>query len=395
MALVTCEPGSTLIDYSAAVIDYASARQVHGYEGVIGYLPWNPDANERSCLNHTLVDRILAAGMCWAGVWELSETRATSSYDVGLSDGRYACASARGLGAAPGSVVFYTVDFDATAWTVQEYGKGFRDACNEYGFVSGVYGGVRIIDYMVGQVAVNPIGWQTEAWSGGRVSAHAHVLQRTYVKPIGGTDHNDVLKPILVTAGAGHVSGGDDLQADERAWLIEVTETIRKMVDPYQASVNEAADGRWVGGQVGGAAPTGTRQIIAAAPGSFTMSAEAATTLRQLVVPGVQAVGGQVNALAAQLAAVSASMAALVAKVDRIGGGGGTTQPVPIDVEQLARKVLAEMMEELRAHAMDALNAPPRVDPPPPRPGPSETGGADEFEPPANEPDFGKPEHFE
>lgn len=197
--LVTCGPGATLIDYSWARIDYASAVNDHGYEGVLGYLPWDGNAVEEKCLNKSLIAEMVAAGMCWAGIWELSANRALQGYDVGLSDGRYACRSALTLGAPAGATVYYAVDFDATPWTVQEYGKGFRDACTENGMVSGVYGGVRVIDYMVGTMAINPYGWQTEAWSYGRVSDCAHILQRTYVKPIPGTDHNDVLKPIIMT----------------------------------------------------------------------------------------------------------------------------------------------------------------------------------------------------
>jgi hypothetical protein len=145
--------------------------------------------------------------VCWSGIWELSATRALDGYAAGVQDANSAGYSARGLGAAPGSVVVCTVDFDAQFASVSDYVSGFASAIAAWELRPMLYGSVRIIDAGLAS-GMMPFGWQAEAWSYGMESPYAHVLQRIYDKRLSDSDHNDIYKPIPVTgpAGAGSIS---------------------------------------------------------------------------------------------------------------------------------------------------------------------------------------------
>lgn len=197
MGLVTLQPGDKVLDYSFQKPSMAVAK-LAGYQGVVGYLPWNPDSVENGCLNHAVISEILAAGMAWSCVWELSADRALSGFATGIADGNSAGQSARGLGAAPGSLVCCVVDFDANPAAIVDYCAGFAETVSGFGFRPKGYGSVRVIDRIMAGSVVQ-YGWQAEAWSYGQVSPYAHMIQRANYKLIAGTDHNDVLKAIPFT----------------------------------------------------------------------------------------------------------------------------------------------------------------------------------------------------
>lgn len=326
-----------VLDYSFSEPSFTQAVAL-GYVGVHGYMPWsaaNPDAGS---LTRASIARIHAAGMGWAGIWEVNPQRPAQGYAVGHSDGVSHALGYRDFGVAPGAVAYWACDYDADPATVAEYGRGFRDAAAGYGYISGAYGSARVIDYLVGN-GVNTVGWQAEAWSSGRVSDHASLIQRANYKLINGTDHNDVLKPITLITDAtpnwGTPGGGtDDMTPEETA---EVLTILRSLAQPFAASMNQTAEGVWIGGTVGAAAPAGTTNIIASVPGTFSLAAEAATTLRLIVLPSIARLAAQATVTQQQLAAISA----------KITG----TAPVPVDIDALAHKILAEMLTELRTTA--------------------------------------------
>lgn len=192
--LVTAAPTTTAIDHSFVTVDYRRAFAL-GYRAMIGYLPWDANTVEAGCLSKARIAAVHEAGLGWLPVWEVNETRPLSGYNVGLSDGITAAKSAIGLGAPPGTPVFWACDFEANPLTVLAYGQGFAKGVHDAGLQVGVYGSFAVVDFFRNN-GWALWGWQAEAWSYGRVTSQAHLIQRIYDKKIPNTDHNDILSPL-------------------------------------------------------------------------------------------------------------------------------------------------------------------------------------------------------
>jgi murein DD-endopeptidase MepM/ murein hydrolase activator NlpD len=95
---------------------------------------------------------LLDGGLSLALVWETTASRAGAGFDAGVADAKAAEAQADALGYPGTAVIFYAVD----------YGLGF------------------------------PYGWQTRAWSEGKVCSRTHLYQRVFEAD---WDLNDVLQP--------------------------------------------------------------------------------------------------------------------------------------------------------------------------------------------------------
>jgi hypothetical protein len=132
-------------------------------------------------------DSLLATGMSIGLVWELGGARAGQGFAAGQADGHSATAQAEALGYPKTCPLFFAVDDGSlTVSGVASYFAGVRSTC---GYPVGVYGSASVVEGIAGYK------WQTCAWSGGRVSPHAHLYQRgaaTVSYPISGTDENIV-----------------------------------------------------------------------------------------------------------------------------------------------------------------------------------------------------------
>lgn len=339
--LATFPAGTEAVDFSFASVDLAQAREL-GYRAVIGYLPWDPDRVESGCLTHAIVQRALSLGMGWAGVWEVNPERPLGGRALGYSDGRAACASAKGLGAAPGAVVYSACDFDADPIQVAPYFMGHHQACQEAGFTSGCYGGVRVIDYVVGQ-GMCRAGWQATAWSGGRVSPFASMLQREERLP--GTDHNDVLKPLDFTAdpdlsaswATQAITEEDPLFTDKQAAQLEaICAAVAGPLTPQGLPAWDFAEyqdehGIWKSVNAGTPAPVGGQLLdgLGHQRTGFAWLVETVTTVRRLL-PAVNAMRDEMDQMKARLA------------TQAVSGGGGT-----VDVDALAEAILQKVKSRL------------------------------------------------
>lgn len=335
--LVSLAPGATVLDFSFAMPDLGQAYAM-GYRGVIGYLPRNPDATEQGCLNHAVVDALGKLGFTWSGVWEDDTADALSrglgrpsNHALGFGDGVTAADSAKGLGASPGSVVFFAVDWDATPTAVQGYATQFAAAVRERGFLCGAYGSARVVDYIVGQGFAD-VGWQAEAWSSGRVSPYASALQRANYKPIAGTDHNDVLKPLTMTASPDadldtaairpH-EGDDELTNEEKAALARIDAVVQQLAGPFPVSLFATPDSRWMTNTADQPPPAGGSPLVGLEHqlGSVGWLLETVTTVR--------AAFDKITALEAQVANLTAFAPA--------------TTSAPLDLDALAEAILARV----------------------------------------------------
>lgn len=100
-------------------------------------------------------------------------------YPAGVRDGQLANAAAVTVGAPFTCVIHPSIDFDVTTKTefdlITEYLNGYH-MTNRFG--DGVYGEMDVLDaaYAAGLLTTG-YGWQASAWSNGRTSPHAAMLQ--------------------------------------------------------------------------------------------------------------------------------------------------------------------------------------------------------------------------
>lgn len=183
------------------VADWSWARphlptlRAAGYVGAIRYL-----SHDRSgkTLTRAELDEIHRAGLSVRLNWEQRGTEPAQGAPAGRADGAEAARQAAALGAPAGLPIYYSVDYDMQ--------PGEYDACEAYlraareasGRPVGIYGSLALVDAMLDRGAAS-LGWQTVAWSYGRVSQKAHIYQRittTTSWPNNGTiDENVILRP--------------------------------------------------------------------------------------------------------------------------------------------------------------------------------------------------------
>lgn len=184
-----------VVDYSFARPDPAALKAA-GFETVVRYISRRAGAKgvSRKDLTKAEAKRLHAAGLGILLVWETTASRAGEGKAAGVADAKAAEAQAAALGYPADLPIFYAVDSDMTAAQVRPYFAGVKSVSKRP--VDGSYGGVKIAD-----AALTDYVWQTQAWSGGRVSTKAHMLQLIHptLKVKGaatGWDQNELRKPI-------------------------------------------------------------------------------------------------------------------------------------------------------------------------------------------------------
>ena len=145
----------------------AAAIKAAGYDFVARYLGRNPEkvivASEAAAL-HT-------AGLGIVLVYEDAPTSIEYfSLERGFSDATRAMQQARLIGAAPGTALYFTVDYDAltSSWLpISAYFAGAAQALDKSGYRVGVYGSGAVCRGML-QRGVAALGWrsQSRGWQG-------------------------------------------------------------------------------------------------------------------------------------------------------------------------------------------------------------------------------------
>lgn len=180
------------LDYSFARPNLAQAKK-DGAHGVLRYLcPIYPDTVGK-VLDLQERDAIEAAGLDWALGFEWYSTRATEGRAAGLADGLTALHQARQLGYVRGKTIYPAHDTGLRDDPqVAAYLEAFAESlAGEY--VVGIYSGIDTVDAMVNGGHAKR-GWQTGAWSGGRVSSVAVLYQNLRQWFGGAADENVVLR---------------------------------------------------------------------------------------------------------------------------------------------------------------------------------------------------------
>lgn len=171
-------------------LDYSFARpgaqhiKALGYAGVMRYLSLDASKN----LTKPEAVALRAAGLKIGLVWETVANRASQGHDAAVEDAKAANAQADALGYPKDAVLFYAVDFDATAAQVKPYFEALKAAP---GRPVGLYGSNKLTG-----IKLAGFNWQTSAWSGGLVDSSANLYQRqgsTVKGAPAGTDENVLL----------------------------------------------------------------------------------------------------------------------------------------------------------------------------------------------------------
>jgi hypothetical protein len=114
-------------------------------------------------------------GLSLVVVWETTTSRALEGFNAGVQDAKEAFARAKDLGMPADRPVYFAVDMDASGPQVEQYFKGVLSVTHDI-FRIGVYGGYDVVSWLfnAGYVAY---GWQTFAWSEGKVDIRAQMQQ--------------------------------------------------------------------------------------------------------------------------------------------------------------------------------------------------------------------------
>ena len=110
-------------------------------------------------------------------IFESTANRALAGYAAGVNDAKSARTAMKALGIPVNVAIYFAVDFDVTLASqmaaIDDYLNGAHSVVGDW---TGVYAEYAVIEHVH---AANPKAWlyQTYAWSGGKVSSHAHLLQ--------------------------------------------------------------------------------------------------------------------------------------------------------------------------------------------------------------------------
>lgn len=161
---------TTFVDYAWWQVTPAQLTAM-GFSGAMRY---GVPGNTKSITAPELAN-LRAAGFDVGLVYETVANRAAQGIQAGHDDALAANQFADSLGYPKSCTLWYAVDFDATPGQVQPYFDGIASWAGSTR-LSAPYGSVNVID----GVRYPGVGWQTAAWSAGRVSKRAGLLQNGF-----------------------------------------------------------------------------------------------------------------------------------------------------------------------------------------------------------------------
>lgn len=164
-----------------------------GAKFVVRYL-----GTSSKCLTASETASLRAAGIGIGLVYETTGATFTGGLAAGQKDGAAAMAAAQKLGVPDGTPIFFAIDTDTSDYaTVKNYLTGCQQGSGPY--AARLYAGFHVIE------AVGGTGhWQTYAWSGTNISAHAGLYQYHNGVTVGGVSMDN---DRTLTGGPGLVNG--------------------------------------------------------------------------------------------------------------------------------------------------------------------------------------------
>jgi hypothetical protein len=159
--------------------------QAAGAHFVARYL--SPDSTKN--ITRAEVADYKANGLGVVVVWESSANRMLGGKAAGAADALAAEVQRAAVGLPSNQPIYFGCDFDAQGTqfhTVNEYLRGVASVIGLSR--TGIYGGYYVLEDVFSSPATATYGWQTVAWSNGKVSAHANIYQDGSTTLSGGAD---------------------------------------------------------------------------------------------------------------------------------------------------------------------------------------------------------------
>ena len=164
------------IDCTAAInAATRKALKESGYEFVCRYLV--PASMAWKRLTKQEVQAITASGLFILSIFESSANRASSGASGGAADGKAALIEAKSVGQPEESAIYFAVDYDAQPKdydALEAYFLAAKEQIKPYKI--GGYGSYAVIEELFKRGVID-CGWQTYAWSKGKLSTRANVYQ--------------------------------------------------------------------------------------------------------------------------------------------------------------------------------------------------------------------------
>ena len=177
-----------VVDYSLVRPDGAAIRAA-GFSGAMRYLSYDAAKN----LSPDERDDLFAASLAIGLVWETTATRALSGWNGGVADAAEALRQATALGLPVSRPIYFAVDFDTTPQQQATIDAYLGGAASVLGSARvGVYGSFYVVERCHASESAHWF-WQTDAWSGGQLSAHAQLYQDGGPAGLPDADNNVVL----------------------------------------------------------------------------------------------------------------------------------------------------------------------------------------------------------
>ena len=196
------------LDYSSSRPDLKKAKTL-GYGFVVRYL-FPPLKG----VTVTEAKAIRAAGLGLVVVYESYAKRADEGRAAGIADGKTALAFARAIGFPETKPLYFAVDFAPSVAELAHVDAYLQGVAFSIGLSRvGVYGSYAVVDHCYARSTARWL-WQTYAWSGGKVSAHAHLLQYRNGQTVAGAS----------------VDLNESRQADFGGWMPTVAPVVVKPV---------------------------------------------------------------------------------------------------------------------------------------------------------------------
>ncbi len=211
----------------------AAAVKHAGYDFVGRYMVPASGSLKWKALTAAEAKAVTDAGLRLLTVWETTADRVKGGADAGASDGKRALRCAQSIGMPTSGIIYFAVDYDATAAdmpTIEAYLRAARAQTGDYEI--GVYGSYGVIEYMA-QRNVCRGYWQCLGWSGGKVSAHRTVYQAQFGQSVAGVSVDINECPDMTQAGIWNYEEEDTMQrfnkvTDMPDWA---KPTVQKLMD--------------------------------------------------------------------------------------------------------------------------------------------------------------------
>lgn len=182
-----------------AVSDHSWARpspafiKASGYLGVMRYIGQNYGPGQRD-LSLAEMQSYHAEGLKVGFICEGDAHTVRGGEQAGRQMARMANDRLAALGVPRTiQVVSTAVDYQAPRGDllgpIADFHRGFEDECAWNGVP---YGNDEALNVLVGEMHLAPCGWQTRAWSGGRTSVHACMMQEVGYVLANTSDHNSI-----------------------------------------------------------------------------------------------------------------------------------------------------------------------------------------------------------